>query len=129
MLELLGWVALVVALVLQVAGLYSPATPQPGGVPGLDKVAHLVAFAVPAALARLLGARWVLVLLVVHALVSEPLQQQLAPTRELDVLDTVADLVGVAAGWLVGRALARRAHRGGAGGGGSPAARPGRRRP
>lgn len=96
-------------MVLQAAGLYSPGAPQPGGVPGLDKIAHLVAFAVPAALARLLGVRWVLVLLVAHALVSEPLQHQVAPNRHLDALDTVADLVGVATGWLLGRVLAARA--------------------
>ncbi|AXH94835.1 VanZ family protein [Ornithinimicrobium avium] len=107
-LRLLGWLALVVAVVLQVAGLYSQGTPQPGGVPGLDKVAHLVAFAVPAALARLLGVRWVLVALVAHALVSEPLQHQVAPHRQLDALDTVADLVGIGAGWLFGGALVSR---------------------
>ncbi len=91
---------------MQAAGLYAPATPQPGGVPGADKVAHLVAFAVPAALARLLGARWVLVLLVVHAVVSEPLQHLVAPVRQLDPWDAVADLVGVGAGWLLaGRCL------------------------
>lgn len=93
---------------LQVAGLYSQSPPQPGGAPGLDKVAHLAAFAVPAALAHLLGARWVLVLLVLHALVSEPLQHTIAPARQMDLLDTVADLVGIAVGVLLARTLTRR---------------------
>lgn len=108
MARLFGWLALVVALVLQVAGLYSTSPPQPGGVPGLDKIAHLAAFAVPAGLAWLLRARWMVGVLVVHALVSEPLQHQLAPRRELDGLDTLADLVGIAAGVVLARALLRR---------------------
>lgn len=126
MLALLGWLALLVALVVQAWGLYAPATPQPGGVPGLDKVAHLVAFAVPAALARLLGARWVLGLLLVHAVVSEPLQHLLAPTRQLDPWDAAADLVGVALGWLLAGGLARRS---GARSGEPGRVRPWRRRP
>lgn len=108
MARLFGWTALVVALVLQVAGLYSTAAPQPGGLPRLDKVAHLAAFAVPAALAWLLGARWLVALLVVHALVSEPLQHQLAPGRQLDPWDAVADLVGIGAGVVLARTLRRR---------------------
>jgi len=78
------------------------------GLPGLDKVGHLLMFAAPAALATLLGARWVLVALVVHALVSEPLQGWVAPQREADPLDAVADLLGIAAGVALARALRRR---------------------
>ncbi|WP_237565838.1 hypothetical protein [Ornithinimicrobium cerasi] len=66
---------------------------------------HLLVFALPAAVARWLGARWVLVLLVAHALVSEPLQGWLVPTRQPDPLDAVADLVGIAAGILLARTL------------------------
>ncbi|RIK09621.1 MAG: VanZ family protein, partial [Acidobacteria bacterium] len=40
-------------------------------------------------------------LLVVHAVVSEPLQHLVAPVRQLDPWDAVADLVGVGAGWLL----------------------------
>jgi VanZ family protein len=105
----LGWLALLVALVLQAVGLYSASAPGPEvGVPGMDKVGHLVAFAVPAALAWLLGARWVVVALVLHALLSEPLQAWVAPLREPDPLDAVADLVGIALGVTVARALRRR---------------------
>ena len=101
--------ALLVALVLQAVGLYSASMPGPDvGVPGVDKVGHLMAFAVPAALAWLLGARWLVVALVVHALVSEPLQSWVAPLRQPDPLDALADLLGIALGVAVARALLRR---------------------
>ena len=101
--------ALLVALVLQAVGLYSASMPGPDvGVPGVDKVGHLMAFAVPAGLAWLLGARWVVVALVVHALVSEPVQAWVAPLRQPDPLDALADLVGIALGVAVARALLRR---------------------
>ncbi len=67
-----------------------------------------MAFAVPAALSWLLGARWLVVLLVLHALVSEPVQGWVAPSRQTDVLDAVADLVGIALGVALARALRRR---------------------
>ena len=98
-----------VTLVLQVVGLYSATAPGPQeGPAGLDKIGHLLVFAVPAALAWLLGARWLVVVLVLHALVSEPLQSWVAPLREPDPLDAVADLLGVALGVAVARALRRR---------------------
>ena len=74
-------------------------------MPGLDKVGHLLAFALPAAVAGWLGARRVLVLLVVHALVSEPLQGWLIPTRQPDPLDALADLAGILLGLLVARSV------------------------
>lgn len=101
------------AVVAQVAGLYAPSVPGPEGVPGLDKVGHLLAFAVPTLLARLLGARWAVLLLLAHALVAEPLQQVLAPTRMGELADAVANVSGVAVGVLVGRLLARSRHDGG----------------
>lgn len=102
--RLLGWSALVTTLVIQAYGLYSPSPPGPDGVPGLDKVGHLLAFAVPTGLAWLLGARWLVALLAVHAVVSEPLQHAVAEQRMLDWWDAVANLTGVALG--VGLALA-----------------------
>ena len=104
----LGWFALLVALLVQCYGLYAPQMPGPDGVPGLDKVGHLVAFAVPAALAWWLRARWLLPVLVLHALVSEPLQAVLAPGRQPDPVDAVADLVGIALGVWVAATTARR---------------------
>lgn len=106
--RLFGWLILAVSLVVQAWGLYAPSPPGPDGPPGLDKIGHLLSFGIPAALAALLGARWLLWLLLLHALVSEPLQQALAPTRQLDGWDTVADLVGIAVGVLVVRAVQRR---------------------
>lgn len=93
---------------MQVWGLYSPSPPGPAGPPGSDKVAHLLGFGIPAALAWWLGARGVVVLTVVHALVSEPLQQALAPDRMLDLLDTVANLLGTGLGVALGAALRAR---------------------
>lgn len=110
--RLLVWLALLVSLVVQVVGLYSGTVPGPEGVARLDKLNHLVGFAVPAALAWWLGARWVVVALVLHALVSEPLQGWLAPLRHPDVVDTVADLLGIVVGVGVARLLRRaRTHR------------------
>ena len=105
---MLAWSALATCLLIQVYGLYAPSSPGPPGVPGLDKVGHLVAFAAPALLARLLGAHWLVVLLALHAVVSEPVQHAVSPTRMLDWWDAVANLSGVALGVLAATALHRR---------------------
>jgi hypothetical protein len=107
--RLLGWCVLIVLLVVQAVGLYAPTAPGPEGVAGLDKVSHAVGFALPAAVAWALGARWVVVLLLVHAVVSEPLQGWAAPLRSPDPLDTLADLVGVALGAGAAAAVAAAA--------------------
>lgn len=73
----------------------------------MDKLGHLLGFGIPTALACWLGGRGWVVLFVAHALVSEPLQQALAPTRMLDWRDTVANLVGVALGVAFAGALRR----------------------
>lgn len=87
--------------------------PGPDGVPGLDKVGHLVAFAVPAALAWWLRARWLVPVMVVHALVSEPMQHLVAPSRQAELLDAVVDLIGVALGvWVAATARRRWGHDG-----------------
>jgi VanZ family protein len=100
-----------VLLVVQVAGLYSPTVPGPDGAAGLDKVAHLVGFALPTLVAGLLRARWVVVLLLLHAVVSEPLQGWLAPLRSPDPVDALADLAGVALGLGLATALSARGAR------------------
>jgi VanZ family protein len=98
---------LVTSLVVQGYGLYSPEVPGPGGVTHLDKVGHALAFGLPAALAWLLGARWLVVALLLHALVSEVLQGTLT-ARQPDPWDAVANLVGLAGGVLFARAFRRR---------------------
>lgn len=111
--RLLGWVLLAVALAAQVWGLYAPTVPGPEGVPGLDKVAHFLVFAVPTFLAWLLGARWVVLLLLVHALVAELLQHSLAPDRVAELADAIANVCGVAVGALAARLAAGWRHDGG----------------
>lgn len=108
----IAWVLLVATLVVQVAGLYAPSVPGPDGIPGLDKVGHLLAFAAPTLLAWLLGARWVVVLLVLHALAAEPLQHALAPARVAELGDAVANVAGVVTGALAAHVVARSGHDG-----------------
>lgn len=93
----LGWAVLLALLVGQVWGLYLmvPGSGEPY-VEGQDKVAHVVLFGVPTGLALLLGARLVALGILLHALVSEPLQALLTTSRSADVWDLVADLVGIA---------------------------------
>lgn len=109
-----------IALVVQCIGLYGPPGPAaPPGIP-LDKVNHLIGFAVPVALFLLAGVdrRLVIGLAVLQAVVSEVVQGLLLPERAGDPWDLLADAVGILAGWAVavgGRAVRRR--------------HPGRRRP
>lgn len=124
-----GWrlvaVAAVLAVVLQLVGLYAPR--PPGGVgwfPGADKLLHAVGFAVPMVLVfwadtlrrRALGrpprAR-VLVVVVwvstVHAVVSELVQHTAYAGRTGDPLDVLADWSGIAVGGVAaGTVLAVR---------------------
>ena len=102
------WALAAIALVIQLAVLYAPRTPTvETGLP-LDKVAHVVVFAVPvvALVAAGLPRRWVVMGMALHALLSEVLQAAVLPQRSGDPADVVADLVGVAIGaWLArGRA-------------------------
>jgi VanZ family protein len=97
----------------------------------VDKVQHLVGFAVPVALvlvagsqsrasrldpwrashagvipARFLGA--VLALFAVQAVASELVQAAFLPARAGDVWDVVADLLGIAVGWGLFATVRRR---------------------
>lgn len=92
---MIAWFALLVMLAVQLSGLYSATMPGPTGFDGMDKLSHLAGFGIPAGLAWALGARWLVVLMVVHALVSEQVQAWLAPLRMTDTLDTVANLLGI----------------------------------
>ena len=95
------------ALVLagQLVVLYAPRAPSTGGVPGLDKVVHVVVFGLVVWAGLRAGVARPLVILVsvVQAPVSELLQWAVLPQRSGDPLDLVADLVGCALGWWVAR--------------------------
>lgn len=88
------------ALLLQTALLYWPRITGPeGGLP-VDKVAHLATFAGVAALGVWAGVpvRWVVLILVGQAVVSELVQAFLLEGRGGDPWDLVADLAGIVVG-------------------------------
>lgn len=71
-------------------------------MPGADKVVHVALFAVATwALARVLPVRVAVALMLVQVAASEVVQATLLPTRSGDVLDALADLLGVGLGWGV----------------------------
>lgn len=101
------WIALVAALSAQLLGLYLPGSPQPSRtlIPHLDKLVHFAMFLAPAIAMRLLTrAWWPVVLLGLHAPISEFIQLRWVAFRSGDVWDVLADLLGVA----VGAGLAHR---------------------
>ncbi len=92
--------------------LYVLFTPRSGGdglFYGSDKVVHLVLFGLLAATTRWrFGAvTTALVAVAAYAPVSELVQGLLLTTRSGDPWDVLADLVGVAGGWLLARRLPR----------------------
>lgn len=121
----LAVVALVLALLVQLAVLYAPSVPPVPGTqtPGLDKVVHAAVFAAVTAAALAAGLALVPVVAVglAHAVVSELLQHLALPGRSGDPLDVLADAVGVVLGAWLARVLIRRAGPGRSG--------PGRRGP
>ncbi|MGI5950614.1 MAG: VanZ family protein [Brooklawnia sp.] len=120
----MGWrVLLVGALMVQLVVLYTPGSAVPSmGIPGIDKVIHLTIFAVPAlAITQLTRARWPLLLLAAHGLLSELVQHWLIPHRGGDWRDLLTDLAGVALGAAVGWSISRLRLRRGDGPAGRPA--------
>jgi hypothetical protein len=101
--------AAVVAVAVQLVVLYVPTGPGTPLFAGADKVVHVLVFAVPVLLLLLTGvpAPLVVGVFAVHAGVSEVVQGAWLPERSGDVLDALADLVGVGLGWGLWR-LARR---------------------
>jgi hypothetical protein len=101
--------AFAVALLVSLAVLFAPADDVPASPPGVDKVVHLLLFAVLALIGRWAGARAgsLGVLLVVYAAVSELVQGSAALERSASVADWAADTAGVLAG-LVAWAWAER---------------------
>jgi hypothetical protein len=100
------------AVAVQLIVVYSPQGPGGPQVPGLDKVVHLLIFAGPVLAALMAGLRWpwVLGIFAAHAPVSELTQHFALPHRTGDPWDMVADLVGVALGYLAFLVWNRRQH-------------------
>ncbi len=124
-------VATAIAVAVQCYGLYRPeGPPQPEWLPYADKFAHLLGFALPVLLV-LLTVGWfggapsrTAVAIVtggfaVQAVGSELVQAAFYPERSGDVLDVVADGVGIVLGVLAFRFCCSR---------GWPRRRPARRR-
>ena len=99
---------------LLLASLYVLFWPDPAGAgsapPGADKVVHLLLFAglSTSACLRFGSSLGVVASVAGYAAISEVVQALLLSERAGDLLDLVADLVGVAAGWwLAGRVVER----------------------
>lgn len=108
----MSWrIAFGLAVAVHLVALYAPGEPGPEvGFPGVDKVVHLLLFAAVAWTGTKAGLPAVplAAVLVLNAVVSEVVQALLLPHRDGDVLDAVADVVGVLAGlWLAGATLPR----------------------
>jgi len=94
------------AVVANLVLLYLPWPDGGSGLPHVDKVVHLLAFAAVAwsGLRARVPASWLLPVLALHAGVSELVQDLLIPGRSGDVADVAADLVGILAGSALARA-------------------------
>ncbi|MFW3169560.1 VanZ family protein [Geodermatophilus sp. CPCC 206100] len=103
--------AFAVAALVSLAVLFAPGDDVPAAPPGVDKLVHLVLFAVLALSGRWagVGARRLLVLLLVYAAASEVVQGLSPLERSASVADWVADAVGVLAGIAGWAFLERRA--------------------
>lgn len=108
-----GWV-LALVLVGHLCALYTPGGPEPGFFDlllpdGSDKAVHVGLFAVPAFLLRRITARWwPILLLALHAPISELIQWRFVPYRSGDPLDLLADVVGLALGVAAAAWVSRR---------------------
>lgn len=109
----MSWWKWLLVLAAHAYALYAPGSPEPGLFDllpdGADKVVHVVLFAVPAFLARLSVRRWwPVVLLAVHAPISELIQWRFIPYRSGDPTDLAADLLGIAVGVGAAELVRRR---------------------
>lgn len=106
------WLLLLGLLAAQVWGLYLlvPGEGDPFFA-GQDKVAHALLFGMPFGLALWLGSRPMAGLILLHALVSEPLQGLVTTTRTADAWDLLADLAGIGVASAVVLVLRARAGR------------------
>ena len=97
------------AVVLSLVVLFAPRGVGAPVFPGADKVVHLLLFAALAATTRWrFGPVWAALGAVAgYAVLSEVVQARLLAERSGDAYDVLADLLGTAAGWLLGRRLGR----------------------
>ncbi|MDO5504557.1 MAG: hypothetical protein Q4G67_15440, partial [Actinomycetia bacterium] len=95
------------ALALQAYALYSSSPGAGLAIPHGDKLVHAAIFAAPALLGTLAGLRrwWLVLLLGLHAPLSEWIQHVFLPTRSGEVLDIVADWVGIGIGLFAGHVI------------------------
>ena len=112
------------AVVVQQVGLYGPTGPvQLTWFLGADKLQHTIGFALPmflvlltsqiyaARAGRTLRSLWVAAIAGVFALnavVSELVQARPGSGRSGDVVDAIADVIGIVLGWVAFRLLASR---------------------
>lgn len=108
--RVLWWVALAVAVVVQLWGLYWPTQLGPTLPYNLDKVVHATMFGLVAFTACGVGWSWrgVLSILLLHAGLSEIIQAEALPNRSGDPRDALADIVGT----LIGIGVFQRCWRG-----------------
>jgi VanZ family protein len=99
-----GRVAFAACLLLSLVVLFSPGSEVPTDVPVSDKLVHFLLFVSLGVTGRLAGLAPLplLVALVAYAGVSEVLQAVLPINRDGDVLDALADSLGVVIGLAVG---------------------------
>ncbi|WP_255574632.1 VanZ family protein [Austwickia sp. TVS 96-490-7B] len=95
--QVLAVATLMVVVGAHLWALYTPSVGGPPLFPGVDKVVHVVLFAVPVLAAAGVWRRWWwgAVICAIHAPVSEIVQALWVPGRSGDPWDAVADLVGV----------------------------------
>lgn len=117
----------VIAVLLQLWGLYRvTGPPQPSWISYADKLVHAIGFAVPVilillavALRRPLGSQWppfgtsalVVGVFAVHAVVSELIQHVWYQHRTGELLDVIADWIGIAAAVVLVRVIVPRGSR------------------
>lgn len=121
------WLLAAVAVAIQFFALYRPSGPPSSlSIPGLDKVAHLLIFALPVLLILLalsssvrslspsvrslsLSKGMIIIgIFAAHAVISEVVQGTFYRHRNGDPWDVVADVLGIALGGLVFVLVARR---------------------
>lgn len=105
-------VLLVAALAAQLYLLYAPLGEGPSPFPNADKIVHAGLFGLPTMLALLPGCRpwrWLVLVLAMHAPVSELIQGSTLVGRDADVWDVVADITGI--GCAIGLCVVWKARR------------------